>query len=57
MSKEEKEIERFKKLMGEHGFKIDIWGCGCCGSPSIDVSYKGEEILCTEGEEIKMSEE
>jgi hypothetical protein len=51
---EQEEIEAFKKILLKHNIKMDIWGCGCCGSPDITMEYEGEHVLCTSGEEIKM---
>jgi hypothetical protein len=37
MAKPEQEfIEALTKLSNEYGYHI--WGCGCCGSPSVEVN-------------------
>lgn len=39
------QIELAKKLLTEHGFKISIFGCGCCGSPRVRLEHKGMPII------------
>lgn len=34
------ELERLKEIMQAAGFiKFEIQGCGCCGSPSVDIVH------------------
>lgn len=33
-------LEELAKVLGK--YNIDIWGCGCCGSPNIDIN--GESV-------------
>jgi hypothetical protein len=37
------------------GTKIDVWGCGCCGSPSVDVVSRTGARRTVEGEEYDPS--
>jgi hypothetical protein len=45
MEEKEKKIERVKEILREHDIKIDVGGCGCCGSPFFSFEYKGEKII------------
>lgn len=37
MTYDEREVEFLKELTAlTKKYKIQIWGCGCCGSPSLD---------------------
>lgn len=38
-------VEKMKEILKEHGIKIEIDGCGCCGSPWVSFEYKGERII------------
>ena len=37
--------EKIAEILKEHGIKIEIGGCGCCGSPWVSFEYKGEMII------------
>ena len=37
------EMKAFKKIMKDHGMKIEIGGCGCCDSPWVRFKYEGKE--------------
>lgn len=39
------DVDNLKKLLASHGFKIELIGCGCCGSPQLKVEYQGKEII------------
>lgn len=39
------ERKRFTEIMEVNGIKIKIGGCGCCESPWVSMSYKGETIV------------
>jgi Fe-S oxidoreductase len=41
----EEEKEKIVEILKNHGIKIDIGGCGCCGSPWVTFEYKGEIII------------
>lgn len=41
----EKQIANAERLLAQHGFKIEIFGCGCCGSPSVRLTYHDEPII------------
>lgn len=40
-----KQTDQMKKILSEHEMKIEITGCGCCGSPSVKFEYRGEPIV------------
>lgn len=44
---EKREIGRKKlaKLLHAHEIEMKIYGCGCCGSPTVTVKHKGEIIV------------
>ena len=44
MSNKEKMIE----ILKQHNIKIEIGGCGCCGSPWVSFEYNGETIVDNE---------
>ena len=46
MEKREKVIEILKK----HNIKINVGGCGCCGSPWFSFEYNGEKIVDNESD-------
>jgi len=52
----EEKIELVKKILLENGIRIDLGGCGCCGSPWFKFEYKGEIILDENGVNIDMFE-
>jgi hypothetical protein len=43
-----KQIDEAKRLLAEAGFKIEIGGCGCCGSPWVKLSHQGKLIIADE---------
>lgn len=47
MKREELE-EKVKRILEKHDMQINIDGCGCCGSPHFDFTYKGEVIAAFE---------
>lgn len=42
---QEQDQKKFERLLKEHGFELYVSGCGCCGSPTVIASYKGEELI------------
>lgn len=38
-------IARMIAILKEHQISMGVSGCGCCGSPRVDFSYKGEQIV------------
>lgn len=38
-------VERMKQILKEAGISMSVNGCGCCGSPVVTFTYKGEQIL------------
>lgn len=43
-SKEEN-IKKAIEILKLHHIELEVWGCGCCDSPEVRFSYRGEEIL------------
>jgi len=41
----EERIESIKEILKEHEIEMNVGGCGCCGSPWVSFSYKGDVIL------------
>lgn len=41
----QKQIEKMKKILVEHGIEMKVEGCGCCGSPWVTFTYKGKKIV------------
>ena len=44
MNKREEILERIKTVLLENNIRMNVGGCGCCGSPWISFEYKGEII-------------
>lgn len=38
-------LNRVKEILLKNGIEMNIFGCGCCGSPEISFRYKGEQIF------------
>lgn len=49
-----KDLNALETLFEEHGFAIELGGCGCCDSPWLKVAYKGELIFDGENAELSM---
>jgi hypothetical protein len=46
MSKQaDEQRARLREILAEHGIELEIGSCGCCMSPWVFVSYKGEPIV------------
>lgn len=45
MNEKEKLQEKVKAILLSHGIKMNVSGCGCCGSPWVHFEYKGEKIV------------
>lgn len=41
-------VKKIEEILKEHDIKIEINGCGCCGSPWVSFEYKGERIIDNE---------
>jgi GH35 family endo-1,4-beta-xylanase len=41
----ENELKKLLKTLDETGMKIEITGCGCCGSPNITIDGKLESYF------------
>jgi hypothetical protein len=52
--KSQVQIERAKKILKSHDIEMDIWGCGCCDTPVVKFTYKGEVIFDLDNVELKM---
>ena len=39
------DLDRVKAILKSHDILMDVDGCGCCGSPSVIMKYKGETII------------
>lgn len=51
------EKDQVKNILSGAGIKMDISGCGCCGSPSVKMTYKGEVIIDDDDAGFIMHEE
>ena len=50
MAKTNKEakIKRLVDILRSHGIEMSVAACGCCQSPWVSFSYRGERILMDE---------
>lgn len=44
----DEKIEEVKRLLREKGIRIDLSGCGCCGSPTLSLEIDGKLIVYDE---------
>ena len=51
------DISRAKKLLRDHEIELHVQACGCCSSPFIELYYKGEGIMVTDGYNFTTDEE
>lgn len=48
----DEQLKEVKRMLKEKGIRISISGCGCCGSPTVDLEIDGilliddEDNLC-----------
>ena len=42
------QIEEAKRLLAEAGFKMEVGGCGCCGSPWVKLSHNERLVIFDE---------
>ncbi len=47
MKEEQKKLklEEIKNILKNNNIELNVFGCGCCGSPEVEFKYKGETIL------------
>ena len=46
-------INEAKRLLKSAGFRVEIGGCGCCGSPWVKIEHNGKLIISDgEGEPV-----
>lgn len=43
-TEKDKDKARVIEILKSHGIEMEIGGCGCCGSPWVTFSYRGEVI-------------
>jgi len=41
----EERIKKVKEILKANDIEMSVGGCGCCGSPFVSFSYKGEVIV------------
>ena len=48
-------VIQVQNILKSHKIEMNIWGCGCCGSPVVSFKYEGKSILSEESDfELKM---
>lgn len=55
-ARERAEIDRVTSTLRQYGLEIDIGGCGCCNSPWVKLTHKGEVVVDAENFNIYMTE-
>jgi len=46
-----RDTDRAIKILQEHGIGFHVSGCGCCDSPWVRMTYKGETIIGSDEDE------
>lgn len=46
----EEQIKKVKEILKANDIEMSVNGCGCCGSPTVSFSYKGEVIIDEESD-------
>jgi len=41
----DKAKELMIKILKNYGIEMEVFGCGCCGSPTVSFSWNGESLL------------
>jgi hypothetical protein len=41
----EERIKKVKEILKANDIEMSVGGCGCCGSPFVSFSYRGEVIV------------
>jgi hypothetical protein len=37
--------QKLRDFLEEHDIGLEIWACGCCDSPQVKVTFKGEIVV------------
>lgn len=57
MSEKQEKLAQVEEILREHGIAMNLWGCGCCGSPVLVFEYNGERVFDDDRVSLKMIEE
>jgi hypothetical protein len=49
--------DMLEKIFMEKGLKIDLWGCGCCGSPVLIIEFEDGTVYDRSEFKLNMREE
>ena len=53
----ERALDMVVAILEEHGIRMSVSGCGCCGSPDVRFEYKGSLIIDDSEVNFNMFEE